>query len=144
MEQQDYNNTITVKAAPADAFAAIANVAAWWTKSFKGNALANGDTFTVQFGDTTVSFSITDAKPDLHITWLVTDCHLPWLKNKTEWTGTSINWHIEPHNGKTTISMTHVGLVPQIECYEGCRSGWNKYFAGSLAQLLNTGAGLPD
>ena len=64
MEPQNYQTKIEVSASAADAFFAIANVNGWWAKTFSGSALATGDTFKVQFGDTWVVFKITEAIPE--------------------------------------------------------------------------------
>ena len=39
--------------------------------------------------------------------------------------------------------MTHVGLVPGIECYEDCEKGWDFYIKESLFKFLTEGKGLP-
>jgi len=143
MEQKNYHTSITANVSAKEAFAAIADVSAWWAKSFTGRAQQLGDTFGVQFGTTTVDFEITEAIPDKKITWLITACHLPWLKDKTEWTGTKIVWEVTPTGNATRVDMTHVGLVPEVECYENCESGWNRHIAGSLFKLLTERVGQP-
>ena len=144
MEQKNYHNSITAAVTPAQAFAGIANVGAWWAKSFKGRAMNPGDKFTVQFGETKVDFEITEAIPEKRVVWHVTDCYLPWLNNKTEWTGTSVEWDISSNAGATQIDMTHIGLFPGVECYEDCKTGWNGHITGSLHNLLTKGAGQPQ
>ena len=144
MEQNNYHSRITANVTPAQAFAGIANVNEWWAKNFEGRALQNGDTFTVRFGDTKVDFEITGAIPDEKIIWNVKDSYLPWLKNKTEWNNTSVVWAIAEEGDSTVIDMTHIGLVPGVECYEACDAGWTKHIAGSLQKLLTEGAGQPQ
>jgi hypothetical protein len=144
MEQQNYHCSIAANITPKQAYANIANVGAWWTKSFKGKALHVGDTFTVQFGETRVDFEITEAVADKKISWKVTDCNLHWLNDKKEWKDTEIVWEISSTNDHTKIDMTHVGLKPGIECYESCRKGWNQYVSDSLFKLVTSGVGKPD
>ena len=144
MEQKNYHSSIAAGISPKEAFANIANVAGWWRKSFKGSAQKAGDTFTIQFGDTNVAFEITEAIPDKKIVWHVTDCNLHWLKDKTEWKDTDVVWEITPQNKTTRIDMTHVGIVPGIECYESCEKGWNQYVTQSLFKLVTEGKGQPD
>ncbi len=143
MEQKNYHSSITAKISPKEAFHSIAMVDAWWAINFNGDATNTGDTFTVQFGDTKVAFEITEAIPEKKIVWKVTDCYLPFLQDKTEWNGTSVDWEISSENDTTRIDMTHIGLVPGIECYEACNSGWNGHILGSLNNLLNGGQGQP-
>jgi hypothetical protein len=69
---------------------------------------------------------------------------LHWLKDTTEWNGTSVVWDLSSHGGKTTLTMTHRGLVPGIECYETCEKGWNFYLEKSLFKFLADGEGLPE
>ena len=117
----------------------------WWAKNIDGNTVNLNDVFTVNFnGGTFVTFKVTESIPGEKIVWLVTDCHLPWLKDKTEWNGTSVVFEISPSAEGTQVTMTHVGLVPEIECYAGCEAGWNKYFKESLFKLLTENAGIPQ
>jgi hypothetical protein len=39
--------------------------------------------------------------------------------------------------------MTHIGLVPGVECYEDCKKGWNFYVGESLFRWMTEGKGLP-
>ena len=144
MEQNNYHSSITAPISPAEAFDNIARVDAWWAKSFKGKATEVGDTFRVQFGTTTVDFEISEAIPGKKVVWKVTDCYLPWLNDKAEWTGTNVDWEITPEGTATKIDMTHVGLFPGVECYEACNAGWNEHILGSLNNLINKGEGQPQ
>ena len=42
------------------------------------------------------------------------------------------------------VRFTHVGLVPQYECYDVCSNAWSGYLGGSLRNLINTGKGQPN
>jgi hypothetical protein len=143
MEQQNYQCSIAADFTPAVAFEAIGRVNEWWAKNTEGSAEKLNDVFTVRFGETFVTFKVTESMPGKKIVWAVTDCHLPWLKDKTEWNGTTVVFEIAPLSDQTQVTMTHVGLVPAIECYEGCESGWNRYFKGSLFNLLTEHEGAP-
>jgi len=143
MEKHNYHSNITANVTPQQAYANIANVGGWWAKSFKGSALKEGDTFTVTFGTTSVAFCISEAVPGKKVVWHVTDCYLPWLNDKTEWTNTDIVWELTAQDNATKIDMTHVGLVPGVECYEMCDKGWNGHIYDSLQQLLTKGTGKP-
>jgi hypothetical protein len=142
--EQNYHCSITVAANSDKAFACIADVGGWWAKGFKGKAYDTGDTFTVQFGETMVAFEIVRSSPGKEIMWKVTDCYLPWLKNKTEWNGTEIAWQLTSLKDGTRIYMTHIGLYPGIECFEACQEGWDGHIKNSLYQLINEGKGQPE
>ena len=144
MEKLDFNTSISVTSNPKQAFEKIARVGDWWAKSFTGKALNVGDTFRIEFGSTWVNFKITESIPAMKSVWSVTDSYLPWLNNKTEWNNTSIVWEITKQDASSTIQMTHVGLVPGIECFENCEKGWTRFVTVSLPKLINEGKGLPE
>lgn len=144
MKTRDYTVTIKTKGTAKDAFQKIAKVGNWWAKDFKGKALRTGDTFTVRFGETHVDFKITEAIPDKYIVWQVTGCYLHWLNNKTEWNDTRIVWEISEENKITQIKMTHIGLTPDVECYEDCKVGWTGHVTKSLVSLINENKGQPE
>jgi hypothetical protein len=143
MEQKNYHSTIETNVSPKRAFNSINSVTEWWDQDVTGSSQKLRDEFTVRFGDTSVDFRIIEMVPDQKVVWEVTDCYLPFLKDKTEWKGTKVIFEISERNSLTRIDMTHEGLVPGIECYENCEKGWNLYFKESLYKLLTTGKGVP-
>ena len=144
MANSDYTCSIQAPVPAADAFEKIARVSEWWAKNFEGSARKLGDTFTVRFGETFVDFRISEAAPGRRIVWQVANCNLHWLKNKTEWNGTSVAWDLAPSNGATTVTMTHHGLTPEVECYSACENGWNGHVKSSLLELMTGGKGHPQ
>lgn len=145
MKKQNYQSSIAADFTPIEAFEGIGRVTEWWAKNIDGATEKLNDVFTVNFsGGTFVTFKITESVPGEKIAWQVTDCHLPWLKDKTEWNGTTVQFEISPLGDQTQVTMTHIGLVPEIECYNGCEAGWNKYFKGSLFRLLTEHVGVPQ
>jgi len=143
MEEQSYHSSIAANITAQQAFEGINNVPGWWAKNFEGNSQRLDDIFTVRFGETFGTFKITSSIPGKRIEWLNIDCYLDLLKNKTEWKGTTIVWEILPKNDGIQINMTHVGLVPGIECFEDCTKGWDFYVKESLLQYLTMSNGLP-
>lgn len=145
MKTQNYHCSLSVNTSPGKAFEGISErVGEWWTDSFKGSSSRPGDTFTVRFGKTFVNFEITEVETGKKIVWKVTDSCLDWLNDKKEWNNTTLVWEIAPEGKASKISMTHMGLVPEVECYENCRRGWDFYVKDSLFKLLTTGKGAPD
>ena len=57
---------------------------------------------------------------------------------------TEIHFEITPRDGKTEVRFTHVGLVPECECFEVCANSWDFYLYTSLRALIRTGRGLPN
>ncbi|HVX27444.1 MAG TPA: SRPBCC domain-containing protein [Parafilimonas sp.] len=144
MKNENYSISFNTNASAKAAFKNINNVAGWWTKNIEGNTENVNDVFTVRFGETFVTFEITEIIPERKIVWKVTGCNLHWLNNKKEWNNTKVHWLIAKKNNSTKITMMHEGLIPQIECYTNCEKGWNFYVGESLRKLINEGQGLPD
>ena len=144
MKKQDYTACITVNASPQEVFKNINSVTKWWTEDLKGSSQKLNDEFTVRFGDVHMSKQkLVEVIPDQKIVWLVTDSKLNFIEDKREWTGTKISFDLLKVEDKTQINFTHVGLVPEVECYESCVQGWDQYVKGSLLKLLTEGQGTP-
>lgn len=138
---KSFQSSITINVPAKEAFEAICRVNDWWG-CIEGKTEKLNDVFTYRPNETWVNFSITECN-QRKIVWHVNDCYLHFQKNKTEWTGTDVVFEIEENGGLTQINFTHVGLVPEVECYDNCTRGWTHYFNGSLLQLLTTGKGQP-
>ena len=144
MKKQDYNITIVVKGTEEEAFNSINDVAGWWSTDFEGQSGKLGDIFTVRFGKTFITLKITEVIPYKKIGWLVIDSYKDWLKDKKEWQGTSMVWEISEKEDKVHITFSHFGLVPGIECYEGCEKAWDFYIEESLFKLITEEQGIPE
>lgn len=144
MAGKDYQCSIQAPVPATEAFDKISRVSEWWAKGFEGRTEEPGDAFTVRFGKTFIDFKVVEAVPGGRAVWDVTDCYIEPLKDKTEWSGTSVVWEISSSDGTTTVAMTHHGIVPGVECYGMCEQGWNLYVGKSLLQLLAEGKGIPN
>jgi hypothetical protein len=144
MTAQDYSASITANITAEEATERINRVADWWTASFTGASGRIGDTFTVRFGETYVDFAVTELVPAQRIVWWVTDCNLQFVEDKKEWKNTEVVFDISSDGAATTVTMTHSGLEPGVECYETCRKGWNFFITDSLQKLLIENQGMPD
>ena len=140
----DYGCEFTADVPAAKAFDGICHVSGWWAKHLEGATQKLGSAFTVRFGETFVSFEVTDYQPNAKIVWTVTDSYLHWQEDKTEWTGTKVLWKLTSKGNSTDIAFTHLGLRPEVECYENCIQGWDQHVLGSLAKLLTKGKGSPQ
>jgi len=142
LTDQSYRSSIVVNENAIEAYDKISRVNEWWVANFEGSAKNLGDAFKVTLGETFVTFKITEAIPGIKVTWLVTDSWLPWQNDKTEWTGTEVVFEILEEGDSTKIDMTHVGLTPEVECFENCQTGWNHFINRSLVKFMNEGQGV--
>ncbi|HVV55441.1 MAG TPA: SRPBCC domain-containing protein [Mucilaginibacter sp.] len=143
MEQQVINCSITANISPEEAFDKISKVSQWWISNCEGRAEKPGDVFTVSLGTTWVTFKIAEVVPDSKVVWEITDCFLPWLNDKTEWTGSRITWDVTPVEGGVEISFTH-DLGPEMECFDQCEKAWTAYIKESLFNFIKEGKGMPN
>ena len=130
-----YNCTIAVMANPTQAFHAICDIPKWWATNFEGRAQIAGDRFTVRFGKTYSVIKVSESDPGKKLTWIIEKSYLPLFKNPAQWNNTRIVWEIVDKND-TEITMTHVGLTPETDCYCDCEKGWNFYIGESLKKLI--------
>lgn len=143
---ENYTHVMEVNATADKVYHALTHeIPLWWTEMFEGSSSQVGGVFTIRFGDQIhKTMRIKKLTDNAEIVWLVEDSliALPELKNQTEWIGTTIVWEIEQKNTITQVKLTHIGLNPDIECYEICAGGWQQ-FLGSLKKFLETGSGTP-
>ena len=110
---------------PAVAFAAIIDPRAWWSGTFEGDSDSVGAEFTYRYADLHYSRQrVTELVPGQRVAWQVIDAELNFVNDRTE------------------VTFTHVGLKPEVECYDTCTDAWTSLIQGSLKQLIETGTGL--
>jgi hypothetical protein len=142
MEKKDFSCSITAKISANEAIKKISKVPEWWGIAFTGSAEKQGDEFTVKMGgDSFFNFTVTELIPGKKVVWLVTDCYMPWYSDKTEWTNTKLVFDLAEDKDETTLTFTHQGLTPNVECYKDCEPGWTHWIRTSLFSYLTTGMG---
>ena len=145
MADQNFTTAFTVDQTPEEAFAAINNVRGWWSGEIEGSTDKLGDVFTYRYEDVHYSKQkITEFIPGKKVVWHVLDSNFNFTKDKTEWKGTNITFDISKKGNKTEVRFTHVGLVPEYECFNVCSNAWGSYIKGSLRNLITTGKGQPN
>lgn len=150
MQNKNYTKTYLVDRTPNEVFNAITNVREWWSglysEEIEGSSNKLNDEFTFRAGGG-VHYSkqkLEEIIPDKKIVWLVTDSNLTFLNKKDEWTGTKLCFEISKQGGKTQFTFTHIGLVPAIECYDGCSGAWSQYLEQFLSPLASIDKGQTD
>lgn len=144
-EEKNFSLSFTVNQSPEEVFNAINAIPSWWSQDYKGSSGKLDDEFEVWFfKDLHYSKQkLTEVIPNKKVVWQVTDSKLNFLKDKEEWSGTTIIFEISTIGNKTKLDFTHIGLVPEVECYTDCEKGWNYYLLESLLPLITTGNGKP-
>jgi hypothetical protein len=145
MQAHDYTTSFTVDQTPEAAFAAITNVRGWWSGDIEGSTDTLGAEFTYRYEDIHYSKQqITELTPGKKVVWRVLDAYLNFTKDTSEWNGTEITFEVAAQGEKTEVRFTHLGLVPDYECFESCSNAWGFYINGSLRRLITTGTGQPN
>jgi hypothetical protein len=145
MGDPHFTTSFTVGSSPDEVFAAINDVRGWWSGDIEGSTDRLGEEFTYRYEDVHYSKQkITELIPGEKVVWHVLDGYLAFTEDKTEWTGTNIVFDVSRTDGGTEVRFTHIGLVPQFECFDNCSNAWGFYINGSLRRLITTGTGEPN
>jgi hypothetical protein len=145
MNTPDFNTTILVDQSPAEAFRAITNVRGWWSEEIEGGTSKQGDEFYYHFKDVhNCTMKLTEVIADKKVVWHVLDNYFQFTEDKSEWKDTKIIFDISGQDNKTQVKVTHLGLVPEYECYDICSNSWTQYIQQSLFSLITTGKGQPN
>ncbi len=130
---------------PEEVFQAINNVRGWWSEDIEGDTDTADAEFTYRYEDThRCRIKVTQLVPGERVAWQVLDNYFDFTRDKSEWKDTEICFDITARDGKTEIRFTHVGLVPEYECFDICSNSWDFYLHTSLRALIRTGRGLPN
>jgi hypothetical protein len=145
MNTQNFTVTLSVDQTPEEVFDAINDVRGWWSGEVDGRTDELGAEFTYSYKDVhRTTQKITELVPGKKVVWHVVESHINFVADKTEWDGTDIVFEITRKGDKTELRFTHVGLVPDVECYGGCSGAWGFYIQDSLRALITTGKGQPN
>jgi hypothetical protein len=145
MTDRNYTTTFTIDQSPEVAFAAIVNARGWWSASIEGPTDELGVAFNYRFQDLhRCTIQVTALVPGSRVVWHVVENHFTFVEDEAEWTGTDIVFDLVRTGDKTEVRFTHLGLVPEYECYDACSDGWRSYINGSLRDLIVTGKGHPN
>ena len=141
-EEESYAADISIAASASRVFSALTTlegIAGWWTSQVGGGGLA-GDELDLDFVglDEHITMAVESAVSDHAVTWRC-DRH----SGHPEWVGTRITFQIDPaHPDGSSLSVTHLGFVPSLNCYEQCFAGW-EHFMRSIKGYAENDLGMP-
>ncbi|MCP8883001.1 SRPBCC domain-containing protein [Devosia sp. XJ19-1] len=139
-DQASFTTRFHVTKSPQAAFEAICNPRGWWSGEISGSSHRLGDIFTYRYKNLHFSRQqVSELVPDRRVAWQVLDADLAFVTDRSEWTGTTIAFDIASRGGQTEVTFTHLGLQPQVECFEVCTDAWSGLIQGSLRELIETG-----
>ncbi|KAB7613680.1 hypothetical protein F9L33_09900 [Amylibacter sp. SFDW26] len=146
---ENYKRTIYVSANADAAFAALTSgFEHWWTKPDQLiHKVGDRAKFTFPPGVSYWTFEAVKLAPSTYVELECVDAlHIHEGQPKEieqEWLGSSLKWSISPEADGTKIELEHVGLTPNLLCFDICQAGWDMFFTDSLKEYLNTGVGKP-
>ena len=143
MRQQSFTNTITIDQTPEQVFDAINNPRAWWNENITGITDERGAVFHYAYRNVHTCDILVEEITPSKVVWHVVDNHFDFIQDDSEWTNTRIVFDIARQGEKTVLTFTHVGLVPDYECFELCQKAWTFFTGDSLYKLITTGKGDP-
>ncbi|GIH11594.1 hypothetical protein Rhe02_96610 [Rhizocola hellebori] len=142
MSDKSFTTTFVVDQTPQAAFAAINNVREWWSEDVEGPTDHLDAEFSYSYLDVhRCHMKIVEFVPDEKVVWHCIDNYFSFTKDETEWVDTKLVFEISKHGDQTQIRFTHVGLVPEYECFDVCTNAWSGYVGESLKTLITTGSG---
>jgi uncharacterized protein YndB with AHSA1/START domain len=142
---QNFTTDFTVEQSPEQVFTAITDVRAWWSGNIEGATDQLGAEFTYRYEQVHYSKQrISELTPGRRVVWQVLDAYLDFTDDPQEWVGSEIIFEVTPEADRTAVRFSHVGLTPEVECYDKCSAAWGFYINGSLRRLLTTGEGAPN
>lgn len=145
MSASDFSTAIQVDQSPEEVFNAVTNVRGWWSEEIEGDSAKLNDEFNYHYEDIhRCRVRLTEVIPNRKIVWLVEQNYFKFTEDETEWTGTKPTFEISEKDAKTELKFSHVGLVPEYECFDICRDSWTNYIQNSLKKLITTGKGEPN
>ena len=142
-----YHQALAIEAPPDTVYHALATpegIRGWWTQDCEADTAVGGN-IRLRFGATQKTLRIECLDPGHEVRWLCTEAYIAaaQLARQDEWVGTQMVFRLTPHgDGRARLDFEHVGLTPDLHCYDLCNHGW-RYFLHSLSRFAETDRGTP-
>jgi uncharacterized protein YndB with AHSA1/START domain len=134
---ESYQKEFTVDRSPDQVFNAICAPQIWWNALIHGSAGVVGDEFGFAMeGVHSTRMRVAEATPGTKVVWTVLENHFSFVDDQDEWLGTDVVFELTPRDLGTVVTVTHVGLVPGLECYEVCSGAWSHHLDVGLRAML--------
>lgn len=133
MKTENFSYSFTSPKTADAIFKCLLDVRQWWSglheETITGESRQPGDEFAFEAGGGMhyTRQKLVELIPAKRIVWLVTESKLTFIEDQSEWNGTRISFDLKDEDGRTRVSFTHEGLVPEIDCYSNCSSAWTAY-----------------
>lgn len=145
MKSKSFTTSIVVNKTTKEVFDAILNPRAWWSPEITGSTDKLNEVFDYHFEDIhKCKVRVVELIANKKVVWHILENDFSFTKDKTEWVNTKVIFEIDKVDGKTRLTFTHDGLVPEYECYDSCYQGWTHYITSSLKKYITTGTGEPN
>jgi uncharacterized protein YndB with AHSA1/START domain len=141
-EEPAYTDGVEIAATAARVFDALTTrdgISGWWTSFVTGSPIA-GETIELAFAgiDERIVMRVGATEPFSSVVWSCIE-----HTGHPEWVGTTVVFEIEAtNNGSTELRLHHIGLVPDLDCFEQCEAGW-RHFLRSIKGYVERGEGMP-
>ena len=148
-DRADFATRFVVEQSAREVFDAINDVRGWWSREIDGPTDQSGKEFIYRGKDSDLAhyhwsrIEVEELIPDELVGWLVSENHLSFIDDQSEWRGTRIRFGIVARDPGTELRFSHVGLVPAYECFGVCSNAWGFFINQSLRNLIVTGEGQP-
>lgn len=134
----EIKHLVIIDASPARVYAALTErtgLGGWWTEQVTAEP-EQGSIATFDFGSRYhVELLVAELEPDRRVRW---KC----LEGDPEWTGTTLEFDLEPDGDRTIVRFTHGGWGSASDFFASCNYHWGFYMR-SLRDYCETGSGQP-
>lgn len=145
MSDQSFTTSFTIDRPAREVFDAINDVRSWWNEDLTGQSDRVNAEFVHEVKDIhRARIQVTELVPGKTVVWRVLENWMSFIADQTEWVGTEIRFDLSEKDGGTEVRFTHLGLVPDYECFDVCDVAWSFYIQESLRSHITNGTGQPN
>ncbi|MEJ7647002.1 MAG: SRPBCC domain-containing protein [Chryseolinea sp.] len=145
IENNSFTKTILVSKSTTVTFEAIKIFRGWWSEEIDGITDKLNETFFYHYKDIHLTkIKMTEMFPDRKLVYQILENDFNFIEDKSEWVNTNLIFDVYEEAGRTKVKFTHLGLVPEYECFNVCNDAWSGYIGDSLKDFIETGKGNPN